>query len=171
MTTQSKFWTPLIHKAAVAVAIAGVGMVLSAPAVKAQTQGKNIAVVQERFDAWKAGTGGPFDLLADNASWTIEGNSAAAGVYATKEAFMAEVIRPFNARMVDGIKPSIRSITAEDDRVVILFDADGMARDGKPYVNSYAWFFEMQKGQVVKANAFFDAIAFNDLWTRVAPIK
>ena len=132
---------------------------------------ENKAIVQASFDAWVAGTGSPFELLADDASWTIEGHSAASRTYPSKEAFMAEVIRPFNARMSVGIKPDVRSITAEADRVVILFDAKGTARDGKPYVNSYAWFFQMQQGRVVRANAFFDAISFNDLWSRVAPAE
>ena len=66
-----------------------------------------------------------------------------------------------------GIKPSVRSITAEEDRVVIHFDASGTARDGKPYANSYAWFFRMEDGRVVEANAFYDAIHFNDLWSRL----
>ena len=128
---------------------------------------ENKAVVARSFDAWVAGTGSPFDLLAEDASWTIEGNSVESRTYAGRQTFIREVIQPFNARMSVGIKPRVRSITAEDDRVVILFDASGTARDGRPYVNSYAWFFEMKDGQVQKANAFFDAIAFNDLWSRV----
>jgi uncharacterized protein len=137
--------------------------------IPAATQNK--VAVQRSFDAWIAGTGNPFELLAEDANWTIEGNSAASGTYPTKEAFLRDVIRPFNARMAVGIKPTVRSITADADRVVILFDARGTARDGKPYVNSYAWFFQMAGGHVAKANAFFDAIAFNDLWTRVAPVE
>ena len=129
------------------------------------------ATVEAKFDAWKAGTGNPFELLADEASWTIEGNSVASKRYSTKEAFLAEVIRPFNARMAVGIRPTVRSITAQADRVVILFDAAGTAKDGKPYTNSYAWFFRMAKGRVVEAHAFFDAIAFNDLWARVTPTE
>lgn len=131
----------------------------------------NRTVVQASFDAWAAGTGSPFDLLAEDASWTIEGNSAASRRYLGKETFLREVIRPFNARMTVGIKPAVRSITAEADRVVILFDARGTARDGKPYINSYAWFFQMRNGRVVNANAFFDAPAFDDLWTRVRPTE
>ena len=50
-----------------------------------------------------------------------------------------------------------------------VFDASGMARDGKPYANTYAWFFEMREGKVVEASAFFDSLAFNDLWQRVTP--
>jgi uncharacterized protein len=147
----------------------GVGLVAFAPRAGAQTPAANKEIVQAKFNAWSAGTGSPYDLLANDASWTIEGNSAASRNYPSKEAFMAEVIRPFNARMSAGLKPTVHSITAEADRVAIRFDAQGTARDGKPYVNSYAWFFQMKDGQVVKASAFFDAIAFNDLWTRVPP--
>lgn len=129
----------------------------------------NKAIVAGSFDAWKAGTGSPFDLLADDVAWTIEGRSAASATYPSKEAFLRDVIRPFNARMAVGIKPAVRSMTAEEDRVIILFDAAGTARDGMPYTNSYAWFFRMEDGRVVEANAFFDALAFNDLWSRVAP--
>jgi uncharacterized protein len=108
-------------------------------------------------------------LLAEEASWTIVGNSDAAKVYPNREAFLAEVIRPFNARMKEGIKPSIRGLFADGDAVIIFFDAAGVARDGKPYNNTYAWFFEMRDGKVVKAAAFFDSLVFNDLWRRVKP--
>jgi uncharacterized protein len=136
---------------------------------KSEIEARNKALVQAKFDAWKAGTGSPFELLADDASWTIVGTSDAAKTYPTKEAFMQEVIRPFNARMKEGIKPSIRSLYADGDAVIIFFDAAGTARDGKPYVNTYAWFFEMRDGQVVKASAFFDTLVFNDLWRRLQP--
>ena len=136
---------------------------------KTEIEARNKALVQAKFDAWKAGTGSPFELLADDASWTIVGNSDAAKTYPTKEAFMQEVIRPFNARMKEGIKPSIRSLLADGDAVVIFFDAAGTASDGKPYVNTYAWFFEMRDGKVTKASAFFDSLVFIDLWRRLKP--
>jgi ketosteroid isomerase-like protein len=43
--------------------------------------------------------------------------------------------------------------------------------DGKPYVNTYAWFLDMQAGDIVEASAFFDSIEFNDLWSRVRPAQ
>jgi uncharacterized protein len=61
---------------------------------------------------WRAGTGSPYDLLADDASWPIVGHSVASKTYPSKEAFMSEVIRPFNARMSVGPKPMIRNIYA-----------------------------------------------------------
>jgi uncharacterized protein len=62
---------------------------------KEQIETRNKAAVQSGFDAWKAGTGSPYDLLAEDASWTIVGHSAASKTYPSKEAFMSEVIRPF----------------------------------------------------------------------------
>lgn len=167
----STFWKHFAVRAGLAFAGASLGILAVAPDAKAQTPAGNKAIVQRSFDAWAAGTGSPFDLLADKASWTIAGNSVASRAYPTKEAFMREVIRPFNARMSAGIKPTIKSITADGDRVVIHFDAAGTARDGMPYVNTYAWFFHMEGGRVTRAFAFFDAIAFNDLWARVAPVE
>jgi uncharacterized protein len=136
---------------------------------KDQIETRNKAVVQAGFDAWKAGTGSPYDLLADDASWTIVGRSAASKTYPSKEAFISEVIRPFNARMKVGLKPTIRNMYAEGDTVVVFFDASGTARDGKPYANTYAWFLDLRDGKIVKAFAFFDSVVFNEFWERVKP--
>ena len=156
------------------VLFAMVGLTLTATAGRAQAKQEmstveNKAIIERAFAAWAAGTGGPYDLLADDAVWTITGNSLASKTYGSREAFMSEVIRPFNARMSVGLKPIIRNIYAEDDTVIVFFDAKGTARDGKPYVNTYAWFLHMRDGKIVKAFAFFDSIAFDDLWRRLNP--
>jgi uncharacterized protein len=136
---------------------------------KDEIETRNKAAVRAGFDAWSSGTGSPYDLLADDASWTIVGHSAASKTYPSKEAFMSEVIRPFNARMKVGLKPTIRNIYAEGDTVIVFFDASGTARDGKPYANTYAWFLDMRDGKVIKAFAFFDSVVFNEFWQRVKP--
>jgi ketosteroid isomerase-like protein len=171
MTSTPRFWVPSAARTALALAATAIGILALGSSASAQTPAQNKAAVTNRFEAWKAGTGNPFELLADEASWTIEGKSVASRTYPTKEDFLREVIRPFNARMSVGIKPTVKSITAEGDRVVIHFDAAGTARDGAPYVNTYAWFFQMRNGRVIRAAAFFDALAFNDLWTRVTPAE
>jgi ketosteroid isomerase-like protein len=107
--------------------------------------------------------------LEPDANWTIVGRSLASKTYPNRKAFMSEVIRPFNARMRAPLKPTIRQIHASDSAVVVFFDAEGTALDDQPYTNTYAWFLEMQRGRIVSAFAFFDSIAFNDLWQRVTP--
>lgn len=171
METERHLLPTVATRTLLSAAVAGLAIFAATAQAVAQTPAENKAAVAAKFDAWNAGTGSPFELLADEASWTIEGNSAASKSYPPKQAFLEEVIRPFNARLSSPLKPVVRSITADENRVVILFDARGMARDGQPYVNSYAWFFDMEEGRVVKATAFYDAIAFNNLWSRVAPTE
>lgn len=136
-----------------------------------ELQARNKALIEAKFKAWADGTGGPYELLADDAVWTITGNSLAAKTYASREAFMSEVIRPFNARMSVGLKPTIRSVYAEGDTVVVFFDAKGTTRNNLPYENTYAWFLDVRDGQIIRAHAFFDSIAFDDFWRRVKPIN
>ena len=168
------FRVPLL---AAAVALGTITFPLFAAANQGETlmanaptrQERNKALVQDRFTAWANGTGNPFELLDDKATWTITGRSAASKTYPDKESFLVEVIRPFNARMRAPLKPTVHGIYADGDTVVIFFDARTVAKDGKPYVNTYTWYFDMRDGKVVKATAMFDSIEFNELWSRVQP--
>jgi hypothetical protein len=123
--------------------------------------------VEAGFAAWAKGSGSPFDLLADDAKWTIVGRSLVAKTYGTREAFMNEVIQPFNARMSVGLKPTIRKVYTDGNTVIVLFDARATVRDGRPYANTYAWFLEMDEGKIINVMAFFDSIEFDELWRRV----
>ena len=63
----------------------------------------------------------------------------------------------------------IRSVHADGDAVIVVWDGRGVANDGQAYENSYAWFMRMSDGKVIDGTAFFDSISFNDLWSRVQP--
>lgn len=133
-----------------------------------EQEARNVAIVERGLDAWRDGTGSPYDDLADDATWEITGNSVASRVYTSKEDFLTNVIRPFNARMSTPLRPTVRHLYGDGDTVVALFDAEGVARDSVPYRNTYAWFLQLHNDQIVKATAFFDSTAFNDLWQRVS---
>ena len=152
----------------IAAAAIMAGALVGATGLNSETE-KNRAAVARGLQAWADGTGSHYDLLAPDVRWTIAGNSKASKTYTSKEAFMSEVIYPFNARMSQRLIPSVHNLYADGDTVVAHFNAKGVARDGKPYVNSYAWILRLQGGQIVEAHAFFDAHAFDDLWTRVTP--
>lgn len=141
----------------------------AAAQTRSEAEDRNKATVRPSFGAWRAGTGSPYDLLAEEARWTIEGYSLASKSYPSREAFMREVIRPFNARMQSPLKATVRNFHTGGDTVVVFFDAQGIARDGQPYANTYACFLDMRADRIVEASAVFDAIEFDDLWQRVAP--
>lgn len=152
-------------------ALALAALIALAPGAAAMTdttETRNKAIVADSFSAWAAGTGSPFDLLADDARWTIVGASDASGTYAGKAEFIEKVIAPFNRRLSSGIRPVVRNIYADGDTVIVFFDAAGTARDGKPYENTYTWYMELKDGCVVRVHAFFDSVIFNDLWRRIA---
>jgi ketosteroid isomerase-like protein len=129
--------------------------------------------IRAAFDAWAAGAGGPFSLLADDATWTIVGNSPVSRTYHSRQEFLDVVIDPFNARMSERLVPSVRALFADDDWVIALFEAHGTARDGKPYDNTYSWYMRLDGDgddmKIVEVIAFFDTIEFTDFWTRVSP--
>ena len=136
------------------------------------TEARNKQIIQSAFDKWAAGTDGVFDLLADDAQWTIVGNSPVSKTYNSKQEFIDEVITPFGARMSKRFIPTnMRGLYADSDMVIAFFDGAGTALDGKPYENTYTWYMQMKDGKIVNAVAFFDTIEFTDFWTRVAPAR
>lgn len=129
---------------------------------------RNKEIVQQYFDGWRNGTGNFFDLLAPEANWTIMGTGPTAGTY-RKQALLDQVVTPTSARLSAPIVPTVRGIWADGDMVIALWDGEATAGDGRPYRNSYSWYFRMQDGKAVEAIAFLDMQEFNDLWARVPP--
>ena len=132
----------------------------------------NRETIRAAFEAWQAGAAPITDVFAPEMTWRIEGHCEASGEYADTQQFVDEVLAPFGARFAAGerFRPvRIRAIHADGDAVVVLWDGHGIANDGRPYENSYAWFMTLRDGKVVDGTAFFDSISFNDLWARVQP--
>ena len=129
----------------------------------------NRALVQSSFDRWRAGTGSPFELLTPDADWTIVGSSPLSKTYPNRQAFLADVIGPFNARMATPLVPSVRGIYADGDMVIAFFDAAATTKDGQPYRNTYTWYLRVRGAKVISATAFFDTREFDEFWNRVTP--
>lgn len=156
--------------AALSVLICSVLGCAAAPAAhEASTMNENREAVRAAFERWRAGTGGPFELLDDDARWTIVGSSPKSKVYPSKQEFINEVIAPFNARLTSPLIPTVRGLYADGDTVIVHFDGRAMASDGVPYLNTYSWHLRMNRGRIREATAFFDTRLFDEFWNRVAP--
>ena len=131
----------------------------------------NKALVQASFDRWKSGTGGPFELLAPDAEWTIVGSSPLAKTYHSKKEFIDAVIDPFNARMSKPLVPTVRGIYADGDMVDHPVRCRSHSERRQTLSHTYTWYFEMKDAKVVKAIAFFDNRDFDEFWNpRVSEI-
>lgn len=129
----------------------------------------NRATVHAAFARWSDGGGGPFDLLAEHARWTIVGSSPLSKTYRSRQQFLDEVIAPFNARLSAPLKPTVRAIHADRDTVIVLFDAEAIAKDGKPYRNTYAWCMQFVNRKITEVTAFLDTRLLDEFWTRITP--
>jgi ketosteroid isomerase-like protein len=134
----------------------------------------NRQIVAEAFAAWAAGTGYVTGIFAPDMRWEIVGRSAVSRTYDSTRQFTDEVLRPFAARFGTErpFRPvNIRAIYADDEQntVVVVWDGAGTTTAGTTYRNTYAWFMTLRAGKVVNGTAFYDSIAFNELWETVAP--
>lgn len=128
----------------------------------------NLRTVRETFHKWSAGKGSLNDLMAENAVIVIPGTAPHCGTF-SKSVFVRDVATPFMARFSRPPAPQARKIWSQGDDVVVLAEAEGTRRDGKPYANSYVFVLNLRRGRVVRATEFLDMAAFNDVWDQVDP--
>jgi ketosteroid isomerase-like protein len=134
----------------------------------------NREIVTDAFRSWANGTGYVASIFADDMTWEITGRSAASKKYANTQQFMDECLHPFGARFSssDPFRPvNIRAIYDDVDNsaVIVLWDGQGTTTAGTTYQNTYAWFMTLRGGKIIDGTAFYDSIAFNELWADVNP--
>lgn len=77
-------------------------------------------------------------------------------------------IEAFNVLLPTGLRPSIKSVTAEDDRVVVEFEGNAVTSDGTPYKNEYCMVFKLADGKIKQVNEYFcNILADTVLWPLV----
>jgi len=131
-------------------------------------------VIRAAFNAWSAGERPVTGVFADEMTWEITGRSRASRHYGSKTEFVEEVLVPFGRRFdeADPFRPvRIRGVFADPDEhtVVVVWDGRGTTVTGTTYENSYAWVMRLHDGLVVDGTAFYDSIAFDELWDGVDP--
>jgi uncharacterized protein len=132
-----------------------------------QQQQQNKKLIQEGFDRWASNQGSFFDLLSDDIEWTITRTSPISKTYTSRKQFLDEVIAPLSARLSKQITPKVRALYADGDTVIALWDGTAVAKDGKPYNNTYSWYMTLKNDRIVKAIAFFDTLELADIWERI----
>lgn len=84
---------------------------------------------------------------------------------------MVGTIDAFNALIPGGLNTSVKSVTAQDDRVVVEFEGDAVTSEGTPYKNQYCMVFYMtaaEGGQIRQVNEYFCNIHADEvLWPLV----
>ncbi|ARS48349.1 ketosteroid isomerase [Ectopseudomonas mendocina] len=139
-----------------AVAALLLSVSLCLPAWASDNTAANQALIQKAFDDWRAGQGGIFQLLADDAVWVVAGSSPYSGTYRTREAFMEDAVKPITDKLATPIVPTVRQIVAQGPHVVVHWDGQATAKDGSRYENSYSWHMQLENGRITRVTAFLD---------------
>ncbi len=77
-------------------------------------------------------------------------------------------IAAFKQLMPTGMKPTVNSITAEGERVVVEFEGNGTLINGEEYSNEYCMVFTLRDGRICQVNEYFCTILADEkLWPLV----
>ncbi len=121
---------------------------------------RNRACVRDAFDGWAAGRGSVFDLLADDATWTIPGSTAGAGEWRGRQAYVDAAVTPLFDRLAAPARPELVGLWADGDEVIVRWRQETPLEAGGAYRNDYAWFLTMRGGKAIAVTAFLDLPAY-----------
>jgi ketosteroid isomerase-like protein len=91
--------------------------------------------------------------LAEDAFTLAKGFSKFAGV--RRYDSIVGTINAFKELVPTGLRPTVHTVTAEAERVVVEFEGDAVTCEGKPYCNQYCMVFTMRDGKIKQVNEYF----------------
>jgi ketosteroid isomerase-like protein len=108
--------------------------------------------------------------LAKDAFTLAKGFSKFAGVrrYDT----IVGTIDAFRKLVPTGLRPTVHTVTAEAERVVVEFEGNAVTCEGRPYCNQYCMVFTLQDGKIKQVNEYFcTKLADEVLYPAVAALE
>ena len=118
-----------------------------------------------RFDA--NDIAGALDLMADDLSFWIAGkpgSSPTAGVHTKEE--MAAIFRRMTRRLKDGLRMTVKHVTAEGERVALEVESYGELQDGRVYNQEYHALMTIRDGKIASVREYMDTQHVHDVWYR-----
>jgi ketosteroid isomerase-like protein len=116
---------------------------------------ENKAIARRFFEAISSGDAAAVvNAYADDGCLETMGNMLISGVF-TKQQIEAAAGQIFLA-FPKGLRFTIHSITAEDDRVAIEAESLGQHASGKTYNNHYHFLMRLRDGKIVRFKEYMD---------------
>jgi len=118
-----------------------------------------------RFDA--NDIPGALALMADDLSFWIAGRPDAipsAGTHSKQE--MADIFRRMTRRMKDGLRMTVRQVTAEGERVALEVESRGELLNGRVYNQQYHALMTIRDGKIASVREYMDTQHVLDVWYR-----
>jgi uncharacterized protein len=105
------------------------------------------------------------DALADDLIWTATGSSPLAGRYASKQAYLTQVLGPIRERLAPPPRPVVDGILIDGDQVCMRFHGEGgRGKNGADFNMEYCWIMKLRDGKIVEVVAYFDSVKLTALF-------
>jgi uncharacterized protein len=125
----------------------------------------NKKLIQDAFAAWANGDGMAFfNLLAEEASWTVLGSCPISGTYVGRQRLVEDALTPQRAKLAGPPTPTVLNLIAEGDTVVIQWVGKGTTKSGQPYNNSYCYVVRIENGKIIRGTAYLDTELVRAIW-------
>ena len=126
---------------------------------------ENKRLIQEAFTAWANGDGMAFfNLLADDATWTVMGSCPISGTYVGRRQLVENALKPQRAKLTGPPTPVVKNMIAEGNTVVIQWMGRGTTRTGQPYNNTYCYVVQLENGKITRGTAYLDTELVRSIW-------
>ena len=126
---------------------------------------ENKKLIQDAFTAWANGDGMAFfNLLTDNATWTVMGSCPISGTYVGRQRLVEDALTPQREKLAGPPTPTVINIIAEGDTIVIQWTGKGTTKTGQPYNNSYCYVVQMENGKITRGTAYLDTDLVRSIW-------
>jgi ketosteroid isomerase-like protein len=99
---------------------------------------------------------GALDMIADDATWWVAGKQDVPGAGLFNKEQVAGLFRRMADQFPGGLKMTIKSMTAEDDKVAVELESYGKLSNGRVYNNEYHMLLTIQNGKIIAMREYHD---------------
>ncbi len=128
----------------------------------------NKRVACEFFSRFSANDiAGALDTMADDATWWIAGKKDSVPVAGVKsKEQIARVFLRMVSQLKDGLRMTVKSVTAEGDRVALEVTSYGELMNGRVYNQEYHTLMEVRGGKISAVREYLDTQHVLEVWIR-----
>jgi hypothetical protein len=100
---------------------------------------------------------GFFSRVADDVDWTVMGTHPLAGHYTSKSELIARTFARIERIMKGGIVLKVNHVIVSGDEAAVEMESLSVARNGRPFNNTYCWVVRFLEGEIVEVRAYVDS--------------
>ena len=104
-----------------------------------------------------------FNHVAQDVKWTVMGTHPLAGIYHTKENFLAHTFARLDKLLKAGVVLRVTNLLVVGDTAAVELESLSTALNGKPFDNRYCWIARFSNGTILEVRAYLDSALVKQL--------